>query len=239
MKFGVVVFPGSNCDRDALHALKDVLGQDAFFLWHKDHDLGGADGIVLPGGFAYGDYLRAGAIARFSPLMNEVREFADRGGMVLGICNGFQVLLEMGLVEGALIRNKHLKFLCQHVHIRVENERTAFSHKARRGQVLRIPIAHFDGNYFAPAETLEALEREGRVVFRYSDENGNITEEANVNGSLHSIAGIVNRRGNVMGLMPHPERASEELLGSVDGRAILESMIESLQARESSQKKRP
>jgi len=193
----------------------------------------------LPGGFAYGDYLRAGAIARFSPLMNEVREFADRGGMVLGICNGFQVLLEMGLVEGALIRNKHLKFLCQHVHIRVENERTAFSHKARRGQVLRIPIAHFDGNYFAPAETLEALEREGRVVFRYSDENGNITEEANVNGSLHSIAGIVNRRGNVMGLMPHPERASEELLGSLDGRAILESMIESLQARESSEKMRP
>jgi len=238
MKFGVVVFPGSNCDRDTLYALKDVLGQDAFFLWHKDHDLRGADAIVLPGGFAYGDYLRVGAIARFSPLMSEVKEFADRGGMVLGICNGFQVLLEMGLVEGVMIRNRHLKFLCQHVHIRVENERTAFTNKARKSQVLRLPIAHFDGNYFAPAETLEALEREGRVVFRYTDENGNATEKANVNGSLHSIAGIVNRAGNVMGLMPHPERASEELLGGADGRVILESMIETLTARETSKKKR-
>ncbi len=238
MKFGVVVFPGSNCDRDTLYALKDVLGQDAFFLWHKDHDLRGADAIVLPGGFAYGDYLRVGAIARFSPLMSEVKEFADRGGMVLGICNGFQVLLEMGLVEGVMIRNRHLKFLCQHVHIRVENERTAFTNKARKSQVLRLPIAHFDGNYFAPAETLKALEREGRVVFRYTDENGNATEEANVNGSLHSIAGIVNRAGNVMGLMPHPERASEELLGGADGRVILESMIETLKARETSKKKR-
>jgi len=238
MKFGVVVFPGSNCDRDTLYALKDVLGQDAFFLWHKDHDLRGADAIVLPGGFAYGDYLRVGAIARFSPLMSEVKEFADRGGMVLGICNGFQVLLEMGLVEGVMIRNRHLKFLCQHVHIRVENERTAFTNKARKSQVLRLPIAHFDGNYFAPAETLKALEREGRVVFRYTDENGNVTEEANVNGSLHSIAGIVNRAGNVMGLMPHPERASEELLGGADGRVILESMIETLKARETSKKKR-
>jgi len=238
MKFGVVVFPGSNCDRDTLYALKDVLGQDAFFLWHKDHDLRGADAIVLPGGFAYGDYLRVGAIARFSPLMSEVKEFADRGGMVLGICNGFQVLLEMGLVEGVMIRNRHLKFLCQHVHIRVENERTAFTNKARKSQVLRLPIAHFDGNYFAPAEILKALEREGRVVFRYTDENGNATEEANVNGSLHSIAGIVNRAGNVMGLMPHPERASEELLGGADGRVILESMIETLKARETSKKKR-
>ena len=231
MKFGVVVFPGSNCDHDTVFSLKDVLGQDAFFLWHKDHDLRGADCVVLPGGFAYGDYLRSGAIARFSPLMQEVGEFAGRGGMVLGICNGFQVLLEMNLLEGAMIRNKRLKFLCQHVHIRVENERTVFTSKARKSQVLRIPIAHFDGNYFAPAETLEELEREGRVVFRYSDESGNITEEANVNGSLHNIAGIINRGGNVLGLMPHPERASELLLGSADGRVILESMIETLKSR--------
>jgi phosphoribosylformylglycinamidine synthase I len=231
MKFGVVVFPGSNCDHDTVFSLKDVLGQDAFFLWHKDHDLRGADCVVLPGGFAYGDYLRSGAIARFSPLMQEVGEFAGRGGMVLGICNGFQVLLEMNLLEGAMIRNKRLKFLCQHVHIRVENERTVFTSKARKSQVLRIPIAHFDGNYFAPAETLEELEREGRVVFRYSDESGNITEEANVNGSLHNIAGIINRAGNVLGLMPHPERASELLLGSADGRVILESMIETLKSR--------
>jgi len=162
MKFGVVVFPGSNCDHDTVFSLKDVLGQDAFFLWHKDHDLRGADCVVLPGGFAYGDYLRSGAIARFSPLMREVGEFAGRGGMVLGICNGFQVLLEMNLLEGAMIRNKRLKFLCQYVHIRVENEQTVFTSKARKSQVLRIPIAHFDGNYFAPAETLEELEREGR-----------------------------------------------------------------------------
>jgi len=231
MKFGVVVFPGSNCDHDTVFSLKDVLGQDAFFLWHKDHDLRGANCVVLPGGFAYGDYLRSGAIARFSPLMREVGEFAGRGGMVLGICNGFQVLLEMNLLEGAMIRNKRLKFLCQHVHLRVENERTGFTAKARKGQVLRIPIAHFDGNYFAPAETLDELEREGRVVFRYSDESGNITEEANVNGSLHNIAGIINRGGNVLGLMPHPERASELLLGSADGRVILESMIETLKSR--------
>jgi phosphoribosylformylglycinamidine synthase len=231
MKFGVVVFPGSNCDHDTVFSLKDVLGQDAFFLWHKDHDLRGADCVVLPGGFAYGDYLRSGAIARFSPLMREVGEFAGRGGMVLGICNGFQVLLEMNLLEGAMIRNKRLKFLCQYVHIRVENEQTVFTSKARKSQVLRIPIAHFDGNYFAPAETLEELEREGRVVFRYSDESGNITEEANVNGSLHNIAGIINRGGNVLGLMPHPERASELLLGSADGRVIFESMIETLKSR--------
>ena len=231
MKFGVVVFPGSNCDHDTVFSLKDVLGQDAFFLWHKDHDLRGADCVVLPGGFAYGDYLRSGAIARFSPLMREVGEFAGRGGMVLGICNGFQVLLEMNLLEGAMIRNKRLKFLCQYVHIRVENEQTVFTSKARKSQVLRIPIAHFDGNYFAPAETLEELEREGRVVFRYSDESGNSTEEANVNGSLHNIAGIINRGGNVLGLMPHPERASELLLGSADGRVILESMIETLKSR--------
>ena len=225
MKFGVVVFPGSNCDADTLHALRDVMGQATRFLWHKDHDLGGADCIVLPGGFSYGDYLRSGAIARFSPLMREVREFADRGGLVLGICNGFQVLLELGLLPGAMLRNKNLKFLCQYVAVRLENERTQFTHKGRKGQVLRIPIAHFDGNYYAPPETLRELEDRGRIVFRYADAEGRATEEANVNGSLNNIAGLVNARGNVLGMMPHPERAAEPLLGSVDGRVIFESLI--------------
>ncbi len=225
MKFGVVRFPGSNCDFDTVHALGEALRQDAFLLWHKDHDLRGADCVVLPGGFSYGDYLRAGAIARFSPLMQEVRAFARKGGRVIGICNGFQILCELGLLPGALLRNKNLKFLCQHVHIRVENARTDFTRKAKKGQVLRIPIAHFDGNYFAAPPTLRALEDEGRVVFRYCDASGDVTPEANVNGSLRSIAGIINRGGNVLGLMPHPERASEALLGSEDGRVIFESVI--------------
>ena len=225
MKFGVVVFPGSNCDFDAFHVLKDVVKQPTVWLWHKDHDLKGVDAVVLPGGFSYGDYLRSGAIARFSPLMQEVREFAEKGGLVLGICNGFQVLLELGLLPGAMIRNKHLKFLCQHVTIRVENDRTRFSHKARRGQVLRIPIAHFDGNYFAPPETLAEIERNEQVVFRYCDADGRLTDEANVNGSLHAIAGLMNAGGNVMGMMPHPERASEQLLGSADGRLVFESLL--------------
>ena len=225
MKFGVVVFPGSNCDFDAFHVLKDVVKQPTVWLWHKDHDLKGVDAVVLPGGFSYGDYLRSGAIARFSPLMREVREFAEKGGLVLGICNGFQVLLELGLLPGAMVRNKHLKFLCQHVTIRVENDRTRFSHKARRGQVLRIPIAHFDGNYFAPPETLAEIERNGQVVFRYCDADGRLTDEANVNGSLHAIAGLMNAGGNVMGMMPHPERASEQLLGSADGRLVFESLL--------------
>jgi phosphoribosylformylglycinamidine synthase I len=225
VKFGVVVFPGSNCDFDAFHVLKDVVKQPTVWLWHKDHDLKGVDAVVLPGGFSYGDYLRSGAIARFSPLMQEVREFAEKGGLVLGICNGFQVLLELGLLPGAMVRNKHLKFLCQHVTIRVENDRTRFSHKARRGQVLRIPIAHFDGNYFAPPETLAEIERNGQVVFRYCDADGRLTDEANVNGSLHAIAGLMNAGGNVMGMMPHPERASEQLLGSADGRLVFESLL--------------
>jgi phosphoribosylformylglycinamidine synthase subunit PurQ / glutaminase len=228
VKFGVVVFPGSNCDFDALYALKDVLRQPTTFLWHKDHDLQGVDGIVLPGGFSYGDYLRSGAIASFSPLMQEVREFADKGGLVLGICNGFQVLLELGLLPGAMLRNKNLKFLCEFVTIRIENETTRFTHKGRKGQVLRIPIAHFDGNYYASPETLKALEENGQIIFRYSDPDGRLTEESNVNGSLHSIAGLMNKAGNVMGMMPHPERASERLLGSEDGRLIFESMISKL-----------
>lgn len=227
MKFGVVIFPGSNCDYDTFYVAKHVFRQPTVFLWHKDHDLQGVDCVVLPGGFSYGDYLRSGAIAKFSPLMREVREFAGRGGLVLGICNGFQVLLELGLLPGAMLRNKHLKFLCEHVHLRVENAATRFSNRAKRGQVLRIPIAHFDGNYYAPPEELRELERNRQVVFRYVDARGRATAAANVNGSAASIAGIINREGNVLGMMPHPERASEALLGSEDGRIIFESLIRS------------
>jgi len=225
LKFGVVVFPGSNCDFDTYFVLKNGLGQETVFLWHKDHSLQDADCVVLPGGFAFGDYLRSGAIARFSPWMQEVCEFAERGGLVLGICNGFQVLLEMGLLPGAMLRNKNLKFLCQFVHLRVENAQTRFSQRARPGQVLRIPIAHFDGQYYAPPEILNELEVRGQVVLRYVDVKGERTDEANVNGSALSIAGLINRNGNVMGMMPHPERASEALLGSEDGRVIFESLI--------------
>jgi phosphoribosylformylglycinamidine synthase len=231
MKFGVVQFPGSNCDFDTYHALRNVLKRPTVMLWHKDHDLQGVDCVVLPGGFAYGDYLRVGAIARFSPLMQEVQAFARGGGHVLGICNGFQVLLELGLLAGAMLRNKDLKFLCQHVHIRVEDARTDFTRAAKKGQVLRIPIAHFDGNYYAPARVLKDVERSGQVVFRYCDADGKTTPEANVNGSLGSIAGIRNKAGNVLGLMPHPERASEALLGSEDGRTIFESLLLSLERR--------
>ncbi len=225
MKFGVVTFPGSNCDMDTVHAFREVLGQPTVSLWHKDHDLQGVDCVVLPGGFAYGDYLRSGAIARFSPLMQEVREFAGRGGLVLGICNGFQVLLELNLLPGAMIRNKNLKFLCRHVTLRVENAATRFSNKARKGQILNIPIAHFDGNYYAPPETLQEIESNGQVVLRYCDEKGALTEESNVNGSLHAIAGLMNKAGNVLGMMPHPERAAEPILGSTDGRMIFESLL--------------
>ncbi len=228
MKFGVVVFPGSNCDADTLYAFREVMGQPAVSLWHKDHDLAGVDCVVLPGGFSYGDYLRSGAIARFSPLMRDVREFADKGGLVLGICNGFQVLLELGLLPGAMLRNKHLKFLCRPVTLRVENDRTRFTRRARKERLLSIPIAHFDGNYYAPPETLREIEDRGQVAFRYVDADGRATPEANVNGSLNNIAGLVNARGNVLGMMPHPERAAERLLGSEDGRVIFESMISTL-----------
>jgi phosphoribosylformylglycinamidine synthase I len=231
MRFGVVRFPGSNCDFDTFHALKTVLRQDTVLLWHKDHDLQGADCVVLPGGFSYGDYLRAGAIARFSPLMQEVKSFAGKGGRVLGICNGFQVLLELGLLPGAMLRNKNLKFLCTHVHVRVENARTDFTRAADEGRVLRIPIAHFEGNYYAPPRTLARLEAAGRIVFRYCDPEGRVTEAANPNGSLHNIAGLANEAGNVLGLMPHPERASEALLGGEDGRVIFESLILGLSGR--------
>ncbi|MBC7350522.1 MAG: phosphoribosylformylglycinamidine synthase subunit PurQ [Candidatus Aminicenantes bacterium] len=231
MKFGVVVFPGSNCDYDTFHAMQNVMGQETVFLWHKDHRLQGVDCVVLPGGFSYGDYLRSGAIARFSPIMTEVKKFAAAGGLVLGICNGFQILLEAGLLPGAMLRNKNLMFLCQHVYIRVENSRTAFSQAARKGQVLRIPIAHFDGNYYAPPELLAELERNRQVVFRYCDEKGKLSEEANVNGSINSIAGLINRQGNVLGMMPHPERASEKILGSQDGKIVFQSMINYLEKK--------
>ncbi len=228
MKFGVVIFPGSNCDYDTYYVLRDVLEQETLFLWHKDHDLKGVDCIILPGGFSYGDYLRSGAIAKFSPLMKEVIEFASKGGLVLGICNGFQILTELGLLPGAMLRNKNLKFLCQFVTLKLENNKTPFTHKGKRGNVLRIPIAHYEGNYFAPPEIIQELETNNQVVFRYSDAKGRITEEANVNGSLRNIAGLTNKEGNVMGMMPHPERASEALLGSQDGRLVFQSIIESI-----------
>jgi len=225
LRFGVVVFPGSNCDQDTFFVLRDVLAQETTYLWHKDKDLKDVDCVILPGGFSYGDYLRSGAIAKFSPLMPLVREFARKGGLVLGICNGFQVLLEMGLLPGAMIRNKNLKFLCQYVHLRVENTATPFTCRAKKDRILRIPIAHFDGNYYASPRDLRGLEKRGQIAFRYVDECGRATEEANVNGSLHNIAGIINRNGNVLGMMPHPERASEAILGSEDGRVIFESVI--------------
>jgi phosphoribosylformylglycinamidine synthase len=229
MKFGVVMLPGSNCDHDTFHVLKNVIRRDTVFLWHKDHDLQGVDAVVLPGGFSYGDYLRSGAIARFSPLMQEVKAFARRGGHVLGICNGFQILLELGLLPGAMLRNKDLKFLCQFVHVRIENDRTDFTRAGKKGQVLKIPIAHFDGNYYAPNKVIEDIRRNEQIVFRYCDADGKVTDEANVNGSMEGIAGLMNAKGNVMGLMPHPERASEALLGSDDGQVIFRSLIEVLE----------
>lgn len=228
LRFGVVVFPGSNCDHDTFHVLKDVYGQNTFYLWHKDHDLNNADCVILPGGFSYGDYLRSGAIAKFSPLMKELQEFAHEGGLVLGICNGFQVLLELELLPGAMLRNKNLKFLCEHVHLKIENEQTPFTNQGQKNRVLRIPIAHFDGNYYASPDTIEEIKANGQIVFRYTDREGRITEEANVNGSVENIAGLVNKQRNVLGMMPHPERASESLLGSDDGRIIFKSIIHHL-----------
>lgn len=224
MKFGVVVFPGSNCDHDTYHVISKVIGQPVDFIWHKESDISRFDAIILPGGFSYGDYLRTGAIARFSPVMNSVVKFANEGGLVLGICNGFQILCEAGLLPGALLRNRDLKFVCEHVNIRVEQTDTPFTQVCTEGQVLSLPVAHGDGNYFCDQETLAELEGEGRVVFRYCDAAGNATDAANPNGSLHNIAGICNRTRNVLGLMPHPERASEDLLNSHDGRIVFRSL---------------
>jgi phosphoribosylformylglycinamidine synthase len=231
IKFAVVVFPGSNCDHDSYHAAKDVLGQDAECIWHKDTSLNGADVVILPGGFAHGDYLRTGAIARFSPIMPAVIDFARRGGPVLGICNGFQVLLESGLLPGAMLRNRDLRFHCEQVGIRVERTDTPFTARAKPGQVLHMPVAHGEGNYFAPPELLRQLEDSGRVVFRYCDEHGEVTDAGNPNGSLHNIAGICSEQRNVVGLMPHPERACEAPLGSADGLVLFESVVSAL-ARE-------
>jgi phosphoribosylformylglycinamidine synthase len=228
MKFAVIVFPGSNCDHDAYHAAKHVLGQDAEFIWHKETTLKGADVVIVPGGFSHGDYLRTGAIARFSPVMAAVAQFAAEGGPLLGICNGFQVLCEAHLLPGALLRNRDLKFHCEHVWVRVEQTNTPFTTSAAKGQVLKIPIAHGEGNYYADPETITELESAGRVVFRYCDPAGKLDDAANPNGSVHSIAGICNQQRNVVGLMPHPERACEPWLGSKDGLVVFESVIGAL-----------
>jgi phosphoribosylformylglycinamidine synthase I len=230
VKFAIIVFPGSNCDQDAYHAARDVVGQSAEYVWHKDTDLNGADVVILPGGFAHGDYLRTGAMARFSPIMREVEAFARRGGPVLGICNGFQILLEAGLLPGAMLRNRGLKFRCEHVHIRVEQIDTPFTALCRPGQVLRIPIAHGEGNYFAEPDVIARLEANRQVVFRYTTAAGQLDDEANPNGSAAAIAGLCNEARNVVGLMPHPERACEPMLGSGDGMLMFESVVHSLKS---------
>lgn len=224
MKFGIVVFPGSNCDHDCYHVLKHVLGQETEFIWHKSTSFKGFDCLVLPGGFSYGDYLRCGAIAKFSPIVKEIRSFADGGGQVLGICNGFQILVEMGLLPGALMRNKALRFICKDVHLRMENNGSPFTIGVDK-TVLKIPIAHADGNYYADDETLKGLEDNKQIVLRYSNAEGEVTEAANPNGSLRNIAGITNKEKNVLGMMPHPERCAEAILGNADGRRIFESII--------------
>ncbi len=225
LKFGVVVFPGSNCDHDAYYSLRKVLNYDVEFLWHKDTDLKQSSVILLPGGFSYGDYLRTGAIARFSPIMNSVISFANKGGIVIGICNGFQILLEAGLLPGVMIRNNSLKFACKDVYLKIENRETIFSAEISEAtKALKIPIAHGEGNYFADIELLKELEANRQILFRYSDEDGNVNDENNPNGSQLNIAGIVNKNGNVMGMMPHPERACDPTLGRTDGQQIFKSI---------------
>ena len=236
MNIGVVTFPGSNCDHDCEHVLKDVLGQNVQMIWHKETSLGGLDAVVLPGGFSYGDYLRTGAIARFSPVMGAVKEFAAKGGLVLGICNGFQILLEAGLLPGAMLRNRSLSFICKEVHVRVENAATMFTGRCEPGQVLKIPIAHADGNYYTDDVTLSQLKATAQVVFRYCTPEGEVIPEANPNGSLDNIAGIVNPKGNILGMMPHPERCAEDILGNDDGRLILMSMLDVLKKVKQQQK---
>lgn len=224
MKFGVVTFPGSNCDYDSYAAIKFILGEEVEFLWHKSTDLLGADVVILPGGFSFGDYLRSGAIAKFSPIMEKVIEFASSGGIVIGICNGFQVLTECGLLPGALIRNNHLRFSCKFTNIRVENSSSRFTSACQKGEVLRLPIAHSEGNYYHFDGEIKALEDSGQILFRYCNESGEISGRSNPNGSINNIAGIINGPGNVLGMMPHPERAVESILGSVDGLKLFESV---------------
>ena len=228
MKFAVIVFPGSNCDHDAYHAVRHVLGQGAVFVWHKDTSLQGADALLLPGGFAHGDYLRTGAIARFSPIMQAVGRFAEAGGPVLGICNGFQVLLETGLLPGAMLRNRNVRFQCEHVFVKVEHTDTPFTLNCYEGQRLRIPIAHGEGNYYAPPAIVERLKKSRQVIFRYVTDAGVVSPEANPNGSVSNIAGICSEKRNVVGLMPHPERACELAIGSADGLVLLESVVSSV-----------
>lgn len=228
MKIGVLVFPGSNCDHDCEHVFKELLGQNVEMIWHKETSLAGLDSVVVPGGFSYGDYLRTGAIARFSPVMGAVKEFAQKGGLVLGICNGYQILLEAGLLPGAMLRNRSLHFICKDVYVRVENAATPFTNACKPGQVLKIPIAHAEGNYYTDPVTLAGLQANAQVVFRYCTADGKVMPEANPNGSLDNIAGIRNAEGNVLGMMPHPERCAESMLGNEDGRIIFQSMIQSL-----------
>jgi phosphoribosylformylglycinamidine synthase len=230
MNFAVLQFPASNCDQDAVHAVRK-LGHSARLVWHKDHSLGNVDAVVVPGGFSYGDYLRCGAIARFSPVMQAVKQFADQGGLVLGICNGFQVLTEAGLLPGALIRNRDLQFHCEHIFLKTIRYDTAFTNRVPRDKIMRVPIAHGEGCYFADETTLAQLKSQNRILWQYSDAAGKLTDAANPNGSLQNIAGICNERGNVAGLMPHPERACEPVLSSADGNLIFESIVQSLQSR--------
>ncbi len=231
MRFGILVFPGTWSDADCHHALGTIIEQEAYYIWHKDTDLFSADCIVIPGGFSYGDYLRCGAIARFSPIMDSVREFANKGGLIIGICNGFQILCEAGLLPGVLMRNEALEFRCQPVNLKVENASTPFTMSCKQGQVINIPISHGEGNYYADESTLEDLENQGRIVFRYTDSKGVPTLASNPNGSSRNIAGIVNKTGNVLGMMPHPERAVESLLGGDDGIYIFESIVTFLKNR--------
>ncbi len=228
MKFGVVLFPGSNCDHDAYYAVRANLGREASFVWHESEDLSGLDAVLLPGGFSYGDYLRPGAIARFSPVIGAVKKFADSGGLVIGICNGFQILVESGLLPGALIRNRNLRFVCRTVHLKTETRDSSFTHALENDRPLAVPIAHGDGCYYADEATLDQLEEQDRVAFRYCDAAGHVTDEANPNGSLRNIAGVLSEGRNVLGMMPHPERASDPAMGSTDGLAVFRSMTAAL-----------
>ena len=232
MNFAVLQFPASNCDQDAIHAIRDVFGHSARYVWHKENSLGDADAVIVPGGFSYGDYLRCGAIARFSPVMQAVKQFADNGGLVIGICNGFQVLTEAGLLPGALVRNRDLQFHCEHIFLKTATINSPFTNKIPAGKILKLPIAHGEGCYFADEETLAKLKANNQILWQYCNADGNLTDTANPNGSLLNIAGICNERRNVAGMMPHPERASEPLLGSDDGKWVFESMIHTLQSKQ-------
>lgn len=225
MKFGVIVFPGSNCDQDMIYVLRNIMKQDVVELWHKDHDLKGCDFVVLPGGFSYGDYLRSGAIARFSPIMESVMEFAAKGGYVFGVCNGFQILCEAGLVPGALMHNDERKFICRNVHIKAQTSDTLLTSAVPQDRALKIPIAHGEGKFFADADTLKQMNANGQILFRYCDENGNITPESNPNGAIENIAGVCNAGKNVFGMMPHPERAADIALGNTDGKFLFQSLL--------------